>query len=452
MTKPIGTLPNQIPTNGDLGTFAYQDAEAPVLGAIASQITNTTNVRPSLILDFANTRSLPPQVSFWRKSGGTFINKAGRVEYVGPGVPRFNHNAITGECEGLLMEPAATNYQPYGNLQTLNASSNVTLVSGVAGVDDKTSAIRVTYNSSGNSWVQPALSNVSAGTYTISVWIRRIQGMPSDSVFLYQGAGVSANSYTKMTPENFPIGEWRRWTSNWTLGTSSSTNLVLPGYDAGAGVIVEYSCLQIEQGSVATSYIPTVGAVASRASDYCWVTSDKIYGSFGTNYPIGSPDSYDWFNDYAGTWFADAYTNQTTSDPMIIEGATYGDTGSDFRGYSLTFAQSASNRIQWINRTTASDNDFRSATGYVTAGKRIKICGVYSSNPTLSSGRQQTLLAYDGTVVNVSSADQPVGTFGVGKHFIGCRIGQALTLNGCIRKLAYYPVPLSADEIVEMTK
>ena len=455
MTKPIGTESYQIPTNGDLGTLAYQDAESPVLGAIASQITSTSNKRPSIILDFANSRYMPPQVTFWRKSGGTFINKAGRLEYVGPGTPRFNHNIVTGECEGLLMEPTAVNYQPYGNLQTLNGSANVTITSGVTGVDGKTSAIRVQYNASGNSWVQPSMTNItSAGTYTVSVWIRRIQGLPSNSSFMYQGAGVSAvaGSETQMTPENFPIGQWRRWKGQYVLGVNSSTNFVLPGYDAGAGVIVEYSCLQIEAGDVATSYIPTTGAVATRQYDYCWVSSMNPYDStsLGNALPSSSLDTFDWFNEAEGTWYADAYTNQTSSDPMIVEGGTYADGAGAFNVYSLTFAISASSTIQWINRKLSSDNDLRSEVGYVTPGRRIKMCATYTSTTV---GEEQTLLAYDGNLKKVSSGNQPASSSAALKHFIGCRSGSnSLILNGCIRKLAYYPTALSSDEIVEMTK
>ena len=46
MAKLIGTDPNQVPTNADLGTMAYQDAERPALGQ-----TNVKSAGTALIVE-----------------------------------------------------------------------------------------------------------------------------------------------------------------------------------------------------------------------------------------------------------------------------------------------------------------------------------------------------------------------------------------------------------------
>ena len=76
-----GTLPNQIPTNADLGGMALQDPAAVSItgGSIMTTPsvtqgdftnTNMSNVKPTLLLDFGNGKRLDPRVTFTRASTG----------------------------------------------------------------------------------------------------------------------------------------------------------------------------------------------------------------------------------------------------------------------------------------------------------------------------------------------------------------------------------------------
>jgi hypothetical protein len=77
----IGNKPNQTPTNADLGTMAYEDAdyfrgntEIDTLGTVTTgDIKNSAlarsgraTIRPSLLLDFANSKTLDPRITFTR--------------------------------------------------------------------------------------------------------------------------------------------------------------------------------------------------------------------------------------------------------------------------------------------------------------------------------------------------------------------------------------------------
>ena len=66
-------------------------------------------VRPTLNLDFANTKVLDPRVTFARASTGTFVGANGLIQTAASDVPRFDHNPTTGESLGLLVEEARTN-------------------------------------------------------------------------------------------------------------------------------------------------------------------------------------------------------------------------------------------------------------------------------------------------------------------------------------------------------
>ena len=70
-------------------------------------------LRPSLLLDFANSRAVDPRITFTRSSTATRVNQFGLIESVASGVPRIDHDPVTGECRGLLIEEARTNLLTY---------------------------------------------------------------------------------------------------------------------------------------------------------------------------------------------------------------------------------------------------------------------------------------------------------------------------------------------------
>ncbi|WP_216361023.1 hypothetical protein, partial [Comamonas thiooxydans] len=55
-------------------------------------IVNLPDLRPSLLLDFANSRQVDPRVTFARASAATRWNAVGALETVPAGVPRIDHD------------------------------------------------------------------------------------------------------------------------------------------------------------------------------------------------------------------------------------------------------------------------------------------------------------------------------------------------------------------------
>ena len=87
MPSLIGTKSNQVPTVGDLGTLAFQDSNAVNITGGTAVIDNLiadsinlkvdsdlTNISPSLLLDFANTKALDPRITFTRASTASFYD------------------------------------------------------------------------------------------------------------------------------------------------------------------------------------------------------------------------------------------------------------------------------------------------------------------------------------------------------------------------------------------
>lgn len=68
------------------------------------------SIRPTLNLDFANSKQLDPRITFYRDSIATYYDENLVLRYAAYNEPRFDHDRETGESKGLLFEEERTNY------------------------------------------------------------------------------------------------------------------------------------------------------------------------------------------------------------------------------------------------------------------------------------------------------------------------------------------------------
>jgi len=54
------------------------------------------NIAPSLLLDFANVRTLDPRITFARASSATYFDQFGVLRSAANNVARFDHDPVTG--------------------------------------------------------------------------------------------------------------------------------------------------------------------------------------------------------------------------------------------------------------------------------------------------------------------------------------------------------------------
>ena len=66
--------------------------------------------RPTLNLNFAQSKILDPRITFTRTSTATYVDEDGFIKTADNDVARFDHDPVTGECLGLLIEEGRTNY------------------------------------------------------------------------------------------------------------------------------------------------------------------------------------------------------------------------------------------------------------------------------------------------------------------------------------------------------
>jgi hypothetical protein len=82
---------------------------------VLNVVSNRASIRPTLLLDFAKTKFMDPRVTFTRSSVATVTDSLGVIRTVASDVPRFDHDPITGESLGLLMEESRTNLITYSD-------------------------------------------------------------------------------------------------------------------------------------------------------------------------------------------------------------------------------------------------------------------------------------------------------------------------------------------------
>jgi hypothetical protein len=289
----IGTNPNQIPTNADLGTMAYEDADnyVPDLGDITR-----ASIKPSLNLDFANSKMLDPRITFTRPSIGSYYDSDGILKIAASGIPRFDHNPVTGESLGLLVEEQRTNVVTISEDFNAWTTYNLRVIPNVALapdgfwtadmlVEDSTASVGhfIYLTRSGSN------ETVTASVYAKLVASSRPQFEIRMSNFASASTGVrfdlqtgtilnadaASADYTAPTSTITPVGNgWYRCSITTTKAAVNTTNNMQIGlikdlvntYTGDNISSIYVWGAQVEVNSFATSYIPNYLTFSSRAS------------------------------------------------------------------------------------------------------------------------------------------------------------------------------------------
>jgi hypothetical protein len=167
--------------------------------------TGLPKARPGIRITPAASRALDPRFVFTRASVGTAIGPKVDMLTLAANQPRFAHDPITGECLGLLIEPAAT---------------NLLLNSATLGTQSVT---------------------VTAAAHTLSFYGSGTVTLSGSADAVATGAGV------------YPA----RTTLTFTPAAGTLT-LTVSG-------TVQFA--NLEAGAYASSWVPTTGAAATRAAE-----------------------------------------------------------------------------------------------------------------------------------------------------------------------------------------
>jgi hypothetical protein len=181
--------------------------------------SNFPSIRPSLLLDFANSKRLDPRVTFTRASTATY--------YDGVTVSKAEEN--------LLLRS-----QDYSATWTV---TNLTPVTGKTAPDGTSTATEMTAGAA-NATITQSVTAIAAN-YTFSVWIRRVTGTGNVDISAH-----SAGTWVTQTITS----SWAQYTVTQTLTAGART----PGIRVvTSGDAIEIWGAQLEQRSAVTAYTAT---------------------------------------------------------------------------------------------------------------------------------------------------------------------------------------------------
>ena len=255
---------------------------------------NYPEVRPTLDLNFARVKALDPRITFTRASGGSYVGADGLIKLAGVNEARFDHDPVTGESLGLLIEEARTNLllrsEEFDNVAwvlfgTASRTANTTVApNGTTTADSVTLPV--------SSGILQSASGSANTAYTFSIWIRCDT---TKSVRLV----INTNLGDPTTLTVTATSSWQRFSI--TKTTSVGTLKVTSQVDTGGGNTFYLWGAQTEQASFPTSYIPTEGSTRTRAADDASIT--------GKNFS-------DWYRQDEGTVYFDGTVPAITNDTI----------------------------------------------------------------------------------------------------------------------------------------
>jgi hypothetical protein len=367
------------------------------------------------------------------------------------GAPRFDHDPVTGESLGLLIEESRTNLATYSE----ELSNRARWVSSPTGSEtaDATAAPNGSitadyiYGSNPSGGIVYKFQNYTLtanSTYTYSVYAKKADtdwialrsynfDAPTNCYAWFNVSNGTVGSITGGPPDSTSVvaldNGWYRCSLTVTLGADAAGGFqihvpeadAITTYSAGQTVGVYLWGAQLEAGSFPTSYIPTSGSAVTRAVDEANIT--------GTNFS-------DFYNSTEGTLLSFSRTLGVD----LYETATFELTSSNSNAERI--ALDVTNSYNRFYVYGGGDNGTNAINGVVPAGTLTKNALAYKVNDVAA-------VRDGGTVLNDTSVGIPIPN--IDRANIGHNLIYGHQKQQHISRLAYYPYRLADATLQEIT-
>ena len=350
------------------------------------------------------------------------------------GVARFDHNPVTGESLGLLIEEQRTNLLTYSGTMS-NASAwaleRSTPTSTTIAPDGTNSA--ACFDAVGPTFAlaRQGIASIS-GSYTLSVYAKALPNTANRYLFIglvngsagfdLVGGSVIMTASGAAASISAAGNGWYKCTVAFTASSATQQYFYFSNNPTGAlSPAVGPACAlwgaQLEAGAFATSYIPTTTAQVTRAADSAVMT--------GANFSS-------WYRADEGTLYAEAESSRVTVNLAGIYSLSDNTSANRIESYA-----SAANHLYVVaGGALQADLD----GGAFSTNVFTKLAAVYKVN-------DMAVVLNSGVVAADTSAVVP----SVNKLWVGANYDGATALNGHIKKLAYYPVRLANATLQSLT-
>jgi len=470
----VDTVNWTIPTTGAIGTATYISSSITSVGGDWYRVVITgtnpsgTNSTPQIYGSDNTTLSYNNKTSAgsltWYLWGAQLEQRSAVTAYTptttqpitnyvpvllsaANNVARFDHNPVTGESLGLLIEEQRTNLvlrsEEFDNASWGKDAATVEANTVVA-PDGTLTADKVIADSGAtlNLSLITQTITAAAAAYTYSIYAKlgeynRTQLSVRDNVSpgnntsvtfsLVDGsittAAATAGSFSGASATSTNVGNgWYRLRLTFTSTGATSLRTRIFAADSVATTGNGYSGIyiwgaQLEAGAFPTSYIPTTTAQVTRSADAASMT--------GANFSS-------WYRADEGTLYAESSLNGRQSD---LFAASLGLGNAIF--FSPTIATTARLRV----RNQGVDQALITASIVNVVGGSAKQCGAYKTDDFAFSA--------NGSVVGTDT----LGTVPVvDRLYIGFESLNNVYCNTTIRKLAFYPKRIANSELVALTQ
>jgi hypothetical protein len=402
----------------DLGANRAVDCAALIsttLGAgatVRARIGNEAGIveaPASLNLNFLQG-ALDSRLAFTRGSVAWSFNQSGDLGQSGNNVARFDHDPVTRERRGLLMEMARSNIALHSRdfTQAAWVKTNITTALDVTGINGvANSASRLTATAANGTALQTITS--ASANHVTSFFLRRING--TGTVEMTQNGG------TTWTPVTL-TSAWQRF----VVPFATVTNPVIGIRLGVSGDVIAVDLAQTEAETFPTSPIITAGASVTRAVDNAVMS------------PVSS-----WFNPSEGTillelsfpFFPEGNATAGTSDILRIDDG--GINAFVIRMAGRSISATYLDALAIVAGATVFDS--LNYSGF-TANQTLRFALAYNTT--------QFATSFNGSVP-ATSATTSLPT-GINRLRISGENGAAY-----IRRIAYYPTRLSNAQLIALT-
>ena len=397
--------------------------------------------------DFASAKSLNhglgPSINFTRATNATYFDSNGVMQLASEGQPRFDHDPSTLECLGLLIEEQRTNYIEYSS-DFGNAyweKINITLGNNSTSPDGTTNANSILETTTNGFHIARVTGILTVNSvYTVSVFAKA----NGRSKFALQVGGERTADFDLVAVTATPVAEtgspsasitsvgngWFRCTATRQSTTNGNATILLLNdggnaeYAGNASLGMYFWGAQAEAGAFATSYIPTTGSEMTRNADSAVVE------------PISS-----FYNQSEGTFVTEssyAGANSATNDSNRVT-LQVDDTTLSNRFLIYNSGLNGSGTFLVLSSVEGASTPDSLVVG---VNVPMKFGAAYNTND-LQAAKNGTLGANDNTVTIPTVSRMRIGASG------GASL--AASLNGHIRKVAYYPKRLPNSTLQALT-